>query len=191
MLPSDGPAQATIFDPKEHSHLTPYLAGLHAQCITRDLMTGSFLPPLANDKLLNYWKDRMAEAKEGTRVIVLLLIGVAPAARVQGDNLVGVAMLATPHSPSGPFRAQVEHLLVATKYRKRGGSVTLMNEIHGQAILKGRTLLTAQTESGSIAEKVFKKLEYVEIGKVPDHSVNASGELKDVVFFYKRLNTGG
>lgn len=148
MLPSDGPAQATIFDPKEHSHLTPYLAGLHAQCITRDLMTGSFLPPLANDKLLNYWKDRMAEAKEGTRVIVLLLIGVAPAARVQGDNLVGVAMLATPHSPSGPFRAQVEHLLVATKYRKRGGSVTLMNEIHGQAILKGRTLLVSISHPG-------------------------------------------
>ncbi|POS80665.1 acetyltransferase [Diaporthe helianthi] len=190
MLPVDGPAQATVFDPRQHSHLTPYLAGLHAQCITRDLMTGSFLPPLANDKLLNYWKDRMAEAKEGTRVIILLLNGVAPAAKlVHGDNLVGVAMLATPHLPSGPFRAQVQHLLVAAKYRRRGGSVTLMNEIHGHAMLKGRTLLEAQTESGSIAEKVFKKMGYVEIGKVPNYSVNASGELKDVVFLYKTLDS--
>lgn len=190
-LPAEGPAQATVFDPKAHSHLTPYLAGLHAQCITRDLMTGSFLPPLANDKLLNYWKDRIAEAKAGTRVIILLLNRVAPAAKVQGDNLVGVAMLATPHSETSPFRAQVESLLVAAKYRQKGGSVTLMNEIHGQAILKGRTLLMAQTDSGSVAEKLFKKLGYVEIGKVPDYSLNASSELKDVVFLYKTLNTAG
>ena len=47
----------------------------------------------------------------------------------------------------------------------------------------------AQTESGSVAEKVFKKLGYSEIGKVPDYSLNASGELKDVVFLYTRLNS--
>lgn len=47
----------------------------------------------------------------------------------------------------------------------------------------------AETESGSIAEKVFKNLGYAEIGKVPNYSLNASGELKDVVFLYKTLNT--
>lgn len=45
-----------------------------------------------------------------------------------------------------------------------------------------------ETESGSIAEKVFKKLGYHEIGKVPNYSLNASSELKDGVFLYKRLN---
>jgi hypothetical protein len=211
VLPVDDPAEATLFSPDSHSHLTPYLAGLHAQCITRDLMTGSFLPPLANDKLLNYWKDRIAETKAGTRVIILLLKPAAPAAKVKGDDLVGVAMLATPHSETSPFVANVESLLVAAKYREKNGSVTLMNEIHGQAILKGRRLLVrvpqpslptmpvddiadfepkmAQTESGSIAEKVFKKLGYSEVGIVPDYSLNACGELKDVVFLYKRIDT--
>jgi len=141
MLPVDGPAQAILFDPAAHSQLTPYLAGLHAQCITRDLMTGSFLPPLANEKLLNYWKDRIAETKAGSRVIVLLLNGVAPAAKVKGDNLVGVAMLATPHSETSPFRANVESLLVAAKHRGKRGSVALMNAVHSQAALRGRTLL--------------------------------------------------
>lgn len=46
----------------------------------------------------------------------------------------------------------------------------------------------AETESGSIAEKVFKKLGYDEVGKVPRYSLNASGELKDGVFLYKALN---
>ena len=61
----EGNAEARVFDPAAHSHLTPYLAGLHAQCITRDLMTGSFIPPLDNSKLLNWWKDRISEAKTG------------------------------------------------------------------------------------------------------------------------------
>lgn len=136
-----GTAKATVFDPAAHSHLTPYLAGLHAQCITRDLMIGSFLPPLTNDKLLNWWKDRIAETKSGVRVIILLLNEAEPGPKVKGEDLVGVAMLATPHSETSPFRARVESLLVAAKYRGRGGSVTLMNAIHGQATLKGKTLL--------------------------------------------------
>lgn len=47
----------------------------------------------------------------------------------------------------------------------------------------------ADVASESIAEKVFKKLGYEEIGKVPNYSLNASGELKDGVFLYKTLNT--
>lgn len=143
MLSMDGPAQATVFDAAAHSHLTPYLAGLHAQCITRDLMTGSFLPPLTNDKLLNWWKDRIAETKAGTRVIILLLSGAVPGAKVKGDDLVGVAMLAIPHLETSPFRAHVESLLVAAKYRRKGGSMTLMSTVHGQATLKGKTLLVS------------------------------------------------
>ena len=45
-----------------------------------------------------------------------------------------------------------------------------------------------EAESGSIAEKVLKNLGYDEIGKVPNYSLNASSELKDGVFLYKRLN---
>lgn len=47
----------------------------------------------------------------------------------------------------------------------------------------------ADTESESVAERVFKKLGYEEIGKVPNYSLNASSELKDGVFLYKTLNT--
>lgn len=47
----------------------------------------------------------------------------------------------------------------------------------------------AETESGSIAEKAFKELGYDEIGKVPNYSLNASGELREGVFLYKSLNS--
>lgn len=49
----------------------------------------------------------------------------------------------------------------------------------------------ADVESGSVAEEVFKKLGYEEIGKVPNYSLNASGDLKDGVFLYMTLNMRG
>lgn len=133
-----------VFNSKEHAHLTPYLAGLHAQCITSDKLIGPFLPPLSQEKLLGFWKDRIAETTAGSRVIVLLVSGaVMPGARIVGDQLYGVVMLAVPYSETGPYRARVESLLVSTKHRRRHGAVLLLQALEDQAVEKGRTLLVS------------------------------------------------
>jgi hypothetical protein len=138
-----GSAKAHLFDPVAHAHLTPWLAGLQAQCITHDRMIGFFMTPLSNEKLLAWWKDRIAEAKVGTRVIIILLNESDPGSKPKGDELVGVVMLAMPHSETSPFRARVECLLVSTKYRNRGGAVVLMKALHSEAVRKGKTLLVS------------------------------------------------
>lgn len=133
-----------VFNAKEHAHLTPYLAGLHAQCITSDKLIGPFMPPLKQDKLLAFWKDCIAEATAGTRVIVLLVSGaVIPGAKILGDQLCGVVMLALAHSETGPYRASVETLLVGTKHRRRRGAVMLLGALEDEAIAKGKTLLVS------------------------------------------------
>jgi hypothetical protein len=38
-----------------------------------------------------------------------------------------------------------------------------------------------------VAEQVYKKLGYVEIGQVPNYGMSPSGELKGGTFFYKQL----
>jgi hypothetical protein len=44
------------------------------------------------------------------------------------------------------------------------------------------------SETGSPAEEVYKKLGFTEIGKVPKYGISpAGGELKDETFFYKQL----
>ncbi|ROW04425.1 hypothetical protein VMCG_04986 [Cytospora schulzeri] len=184
-----GTAKAHLFDPVAHAHLTPWLAGLQAQCITHDRMVGFFMTPLSNEKLLAWWKDRIAEAKVGTRVIIILLNESDPGAKAKGEELVGVVMLDMPHSETSPFRARVECLLVSIKYRNKGGAVALMKALHGEAVRKGKTLLMAESESGGDAEAVFLKMEYTVVGRVPKYSLNPAGELKDGVFFYKSLNS--
>lgn len=44
------------------------------------------------------------------------------------------------------------------------------------------------TETGSPAEDIYRKLGYTEIGKIPKYGISpATGELKDETFFYKSL----
>lgn len=43
------------------------------------------------------------------------------------------------------------------------------------------------TETGSPAEAVFRKLGYSELGKIPAYGLSPTGELKDGTFFYKDL----
>lgn len=138
-----GSVKAHLFDPVAHLHLTPWLAGLQAQCITHDQMVGFFLTPLSNEKLLAWWKDRIAETKVGTRVIIMLLNESEPGSKAKGDELVGVVMLDMPHSETSPFRARVECLLISTKYRNKGGAMVLMKALHNEAIRKGKTLLVS------------------------------------------------
>lgn len=134
-----------IFNAREHAHLTAYLAGIHGECITSDKMTGTFLSPLNIEKMLKWWKDRIAEATAGNRAIIILLSdGSNPALEVRSDHLVGVAMLATPSIETSPFRASVESLLISSRYRRRGGAHMLMRAIEEQARLKNKTLLVSR-----------------------------------------------
>jgi len=58
-------------------------------------------------------------------------------------------------------------------------------------LLAGACVLTIlqmlDVESGSVAEEVFRKLGYVEFGKVPRYGRSPAGTTKDQTFFYKDL----
>jgi GNAT superfamily N-acetyltransferase len=136
-------ASTSVFSSAEHAQLVPYLAALHASCITHDRMIGTFLPPLHHEKLLSWWKERIAEVNAGTRVIVLLLSESQPGARAKGTELMGVAMLDMPESETGPFRGYVEKVLVSNKFRGHGGARALVSTIEAEALKRGKTLLVS------------------------------------------------
>ncbi|KAI5463295.1 acyl-CoA N-acyltransferase [Mariannaea sp. PMI_226] len=184
---SDSLGTVTLFSAAEHSHLIPYLAAIHGSCITHDRTIATFLPPLSHDKLLSWWKERIAETNCHNRIIFLLLNESEPGTRVKGHEVMGVVMLALPHSETGPFRGFVEKLLIHKSFRGRGGARTLMNALEMEAAGRGRTMLLLDTETGSNAEELFRKLGYVEIGQIPKYKISPTGDLKDVTFFYKNL----
>lgn len=152
-------------------------------------MIGTFLPPLNHEKLLAWWKERIAEVNAGTRVIILLLLESQPGSRAKGPELMGVVMLGMPKTETGPFRGYVEKLLISPKYRRQGGARALMLALETEAMKRGKTLLMLDVETGSGAEEVFRKFGFTEVGRIPNYGRSPSGQVKDQTFFYKDLTT--
>lgn len=140
------------FSAADHSHLTPYLAAIHASCITHDRTIATFLPPLSHEKLLAWWKERIAEVKEGTRLIFLLASEVEAGVRLKGPEVMGVVMLSLPTSETGPFRCIVEKLLIHKSFRGRGGGRALMDALEKEASSRGRTMLVSTRDTTSLIE---------------------------------------
>ncbi|CCC06980.1 hypothetical protein SMACR_01004 [Sordaria macrospora] len=184
------PSMTYVFSPEQHGHLVPWIAALHASCMTMDRMIGPFLPPLENGKLLGWWRERIAESNRGTRVIVLLLPETPPGSKPVGNDLRGLAMLKLSDTETGSFRGKIDTLLVNQKFRRQGGAKALVDALEYEAARRGRTLLRVNTETNSAAEAAFKKFGYIEFGQVPQFSkaVVSQGSLKkSETFFYKDL----
>lgn len=139
-------ASVIFFDAKEHSHVTPYLAAIHASCITQDRTIATFVPPLSHDKLLSWWKERIAEVVNGVRLIFLLIKSADKSGLIRGPEIMGVVMLHMPLSETGPFRCMVEKLLVHKNFRGRGGARLLMNALEEEAFKRQRTLLVRRSD---------------------------------------------
>ncbi|KAL2158922.1 hypothetical protein VTH06DRAFT_2952 [Thermothelomyces fergusii] len=181
------PSMTYVFSQEQHGHLIPYIAALHASCITLDHMVGPFLPPLTNEKLLPWWKERIAEAAAGVRVIVLLLPEATLGKKPLGTDLRGLAMLELAQSETGSFRGRIDAVLVDRRHRRQGGAKALVAALEYEAAKRGRSVLLVDTETDSVAELVFKKLGYIEIGKVPHFSRALSNGKKGGTFFYKEF----
>lgn len=137
------PSMTYVFSPDQHGHLVPWIAALHASCMTMDRMIGPFLPPLENGKLLGWWRERIAESNQGTRVIVLLLPETPPGSKPVGNDLRGLAMLKLSDTETGSFRGKIDTLLVNQKYRRQGGAKALVDALEYEAARRGRTLLVS------------------------------------------------
>ncbi|KAG5995794.1 hypothetical protein E4U52_007772 [Claviceps spartinae] len=175
------------FRPEDHSHLTPYLAALHGSCITHDRTMATFLPPLSHEKLLTWWKERMAEVSEGKRYMWMLVSELNIREKAKGPEVMGVVMLWVPYSETGVSRGYVEKLLVHRNFRRRGGARILMSTLEREALSIGKTMLLLHAESDSFAETVCKKLGYVQSGRVPGYGMSPTGEMRDATFMYKKL----
>lgn len=146
-----------VFEPSSsEANMVPYLAAIHANCITADHTIMSFLPPIDQEKLLQLWRDVIAEVRARQRLMVLLFDespGQQPPA-----SLMGVATLKTPESETGPFRGWVKNVLVSPRFRRRGGGRALMGKVEEEAAKRGRNLLVRRHPSSSEVLFLFSAL---------------------------------
>lgn len=137
-----------------------------------------FLAPLAHDTAAAFWLSTLSALGDG------LLMWVAEDA----GAVVGSVQLALSTRENGRHRAEVQKLLVRTSHRGQGLASSLMEALETHARRVGRTLLVLDTQQGSAAEAVYRRLGWQPVGSIPGFALGADGTAQATVLFYKTLS---
>jgi len=137
-----------------------------------------FLAPLSDEDAYAYWNSVLDDVASGTCVLLV--------AREAG-NIVGSVQLELATKPNAYHRAEVQKLFVFRHARKRGIGGQLMQAIEQVATEQQRTLLVLDTRQGDNAERLYRKLGYIEAGFIPAYALSSAGTADTTVIFYKIL----
>jgi ribosomal protein S18 acetylase RimI-like enzyme len=163
---------------------TPPSAAIHTGLIEllRDSVEGGasvgFLSPLKRELAEAFWQDMLREV--GSSRVLLV-------ATTEQGEVAGSVQLALGQKENGRHRAEVQKLLVHSRYRNQGLGRRLMEAIEHEAQQRGITLLVLDTIEGELAEQLYLKLGYVRVGEIPNYASFPNGRLWTTVIFYKEL----
>lgn len=163
--------------PEEEEGVLPELVALLQDTVDSGASVG-FIPPLGEDEARQYWQGVFRNVKQGTHILLV--------AREDGC-VVGSVQLELATKANALHRAEVQKLFVLQSQRRRGTGSALMQAIEQVAREYKRTLLVLDTREGDVAEKLYRKLGYHEVGVIPAYALNAHGELDGTIIFYKSL----
>ena len=137
-----------------------------------------FLPPLSEEEAREYWTSVLEDIAQKKRVLLI--------AR-HSAQVIGAVQLELATKANAQHRAEVQKLFVLQHERRRGIGRRLMEAIEPIARERGRTLLVLDTRLGDNAERLYRKLGYIEVGIIPSYAQDATGTLDATIIFYKLL----
>lgn len=136
-----------------------------------------FLHPLDSEKASTFWRNSLAEAAAGRRIVL--------GAR-EGGALVGTVTLAFATYENQPHRADVQKLLVARSHRRRGIGGRLMAEAESRAARAGRTLLVLDTATADAA-RLYTRTGWNLTGEIPGFALLPNGEPCATAIYWKAV----
>ena len=144
----------------------------------------SFVVPFSLDEARAFWVDQVLPGVLARTRHVLV-------ARA-GDQILGTVQLDLAWPPNQQHRADVAKLLVHPSARGRGIARALMIALEELARAKGRTLLTLDTWTGSVAERLYRSLGYTVVGVIPRFARGSlTPQLEPTTIMYKELHLEG
>jgi ribosomal protein S18 acetylase RimI-like enzyme len=156
-----------------------YLPSLCALLIdaVQDGASVGFLAPLTQERAAEYWVQVLSGLGGGPCLWVAEMEGV----------VVGSVQLAPSARENGRHRAEIQKLFVHTCHRGKGIAARLMDVAESHARSLQRSLLVLDTQAGSAAESVYRRLGWEKAGEIPDYAASPDGQLHATAYYYKRL----
>jgi GNAT superfamily N-acetyltransferase len=136
-----------------------------------------YLPPLDIETARSYWRGIVQPD------IVLFL------AEIDGQ-IAGTVQLESARKANARHRAEVNRLLVAPDFQRRGVGRVLMEALESHARSIGRTLLHLDSREGDRSNDFYRSLGWTEAGTIPMWAMSAEGKLEGTSFYYKVLEEG-
>jgi ribosomal protein S18 acetylase RimI-like enzyme len=138
----------------------------------------SFLPPLARDKALGYWRGVTRAVGQGD----VRLFGAW-----RNGTLAGTVQLGLDMPENQRHRADIRKLMVAPGARCRGLARALMAAVEQAARDSGRTLLVLDTRVDDHAEPLYRDLGWTAAGTIPGYALDGSGAAHATRLYFKAL----
>lgn len=138
----------------------------------------SFMHPLSRADAEAFWRDSLAAAERGERILL--------GARSERRIVASVTLMFAPW-PNQPHRAEIAKLMTAPEHRGRGIARALMLEAERLALARGRTLITLDTAEEDGAGAFYERAGYIRVGSIPGYALKPHGGLTGTVIYYKQL----
>jgi ribosomal protein S18 acetylase RimI-like enzyme len=138
----------------------------------------SFMHPLAREVAANFWKDSLARAASGERVVL---------GAWHGDDLIGTVTLDLATPQNQPHRADISKLMTRVSHRGRGIARSLMLHAERIAVERSVTLLVLDTAEEGGAAGLYERLGYNRVGIIPGYALKPHGGLTGTIIYYKPI----
>jgi ribosomal protein S18 acetylase RimI-like enzyme len=136
----------------------------------------SFMHPLARETADSFWRESLAAADRGERIVL---------GAFDGAELVGTVTLLLLLPPNQPHRAEIAKMMTRISYRGRGVATTLMRTAERLAVERGRTLLVLDTAVEDGASKLYERLGFNLTGIIPNYALKPRGGLTGTMIYWK------
>lgn len=137
-----------------------------------------FITPIDAHDIEAYWQEVEQGLQSHERRLFVAF---------DGDGIVGCVQLSLCAKANGLHRGEVEKLMVLSAARGKGIAKLLMATIEQTAKDMGLLLLILDTREGDVASDLYRRLNYIEAGKIPQFARSSDGQLAATVYFYKLI----
>ena len=163
--------------PDEAVAAIPALSEILIDCVHGGASV-SFQPPLDSERASQFWRKVADGVAAGTTI---LLVAEHEA------KLAGTVQVQFAPQENQPHRADVAKMLVHSRARGQGLGAALMHAAEAAARSAAKTLLVLDTETGSVAERLYSGLGWTRVGVIPGYALTPCHGLNDTTFFYKKI----
>jgi ribosomal protein S18 acetylase RimI-like enzyme len=138
----------------------------------------SFMHPLPQEAADAFWRDSLAAAERGERIVL---------GAFEAENLVATVTLLLSLPPNQPHRAEIAKMMTRLSHRHRGIATELMRAAEKLAIERGRTLLVLDTAVDEGASGLYEGLGFNLTGIIPDYALRPHGGLTGTMIYWKKI----